>query len=135
MDTPREGEDVQLNRIHHIAIIASDKDKALDFYVGKLGFPIIRQNFRPDRNDWKIDLSLNDHTELEIFVRQDAPTRPSPEACGLRHLAFCVDSVEESVRELEAAGIEFEPIRRDSFTDKPMTFFHDPDNLPIEIHE
>ena len=46
---------------------------------------------RPDRNDWKIDLSLNDHTELEIFVRQDAPTRPSPEACGLRHLAFCVD--------------------------------------------
>ena len=33
-----------LNTIHHIAIICSDKDKALDFYVNKLGFPVIRSN-------------------------------------------------------------------------------------------
>ena len=60
-----------------------------DFYVNKLGFPIIRENYRPDKKDWKLDLKLNSTTELEIFAPVDPPTRPSyPEACGLRHLAF-----------------------------------------------
>lgn len=58
-----------------------------------------------------------------------------PEACGLRHLAFCVESVEQTVRELVEVGIECEPIRVDSYTGKKMTFFHDPDGLPLELHE
>ena len=28
-----------------------------------------------------------------------------------------------------------EPIRTDEFTHRKMTFFHDPDNLPLELHE
>lgn len=56
-------------------------------------------------------------------------------ACGLRHLAFCVDSVEQTVKELRELGIECEPIRIDDYTDKKMTFFHDPDGLPLELHE
>ena len=58
-----------------------------------------------------------------------------PEACGLRHLAFCVESVEQTVKELAEVGIECEPIRVDDFTGKKMTFFHDPDGLPLELHE
>ena len=58
-----------------------------------------------------------------------------PEACGLRHLAFCVDSVEQTVNELAEVGIECEPIRVDDYTGKKMTFFHDPDGLPLELHE
>ena len=57
------------------------------------------------------------------------------EACGLRHLAFCVDSVEQTVRELAEVGIECESIRVDDYTGKKMTFFHDPDGLPLELHE
>ena len=53
----------------------------------------------------------------------------------LRHLAFCVDSVEQTVRELAEVGIECEPIRVDDYTGKKMTFFHDPDGLPLELHE
>ena len=64
------------------------------------------------------------------------PARVSnPEAYGLRHLAFRVDSVAEKVRELETMGIPCEPIRKDTFTGESMTFFRDPDGLPIEIHE
>ena len=121
--------------IHHIAIICSDKKTALEFYVDKLGFPIIRENYRPERDDWKIDLRLNDSTELELFIMKDHPARPSPEAYGLRHLAFCVDNVDETVNELERKGISCEPIRTDAFTGEKTTFFHDPDGLPIEIHE
>ena len=39
------------------------------------------------------------------------------------------------VVELERKGIEYEPIRHDTFTGEKMTIFHDPDGLPIEIHE
>ena len=78
----------------------------------------------------------NEHTELEIFAEENPPKRVNrPEACGLRHLAFCVESVEQTVKELAEVGIECEPIRVDDYTDKKMTFFHDPDGLALELHE
>lgn len=127
---------MHLNAIHHVAVIVSDYNRAKDFYVRKLGFPVIRENYRPERGDWKLDLRLNENTELEIFAEPDPPGRVSrPEACGLRHLAFRVESVAETVKELEALGIPCEPIRLDTFTGKAMTFFHDPDGLPLELHE
>ena len=126
---------MDLQTIHHIAVICSDRDAALDFYVRRLGFPVIRENYRPERDDWKIDLRLNDTTELELFIMKDHPARLSPEAYGLRHLAFRVSSVDDTVRSLKAKGIDCEPVRVDTFTGEKMTFFHDPDGLPLEIHE
>ena len=46
-----------------------------------------------------------------------------------------MDSVEETVKELNAAGIETEPIREDIFTGEKMAFFYGPDGLPLELHE
>ncbi len=123
------------NKIHHIAIIGTDYNKSKTFYVNTLGFKIIRENYRPNKQDYKIDLKCG-NSEIELFIVKDAPNRVSnPEASGLRHLAFKVDSVSETVAELKKKGIECEPIRMDEFTHKAMTFFRDPDNLPIEIHE
>ena len=124
-----------LNAIHHVAIIVSDYQKARHFYVDVLGFRVLRENYRPARKDWKLDLALGD-CELEIFSGSGNPPRPSyPEACGLRHLAFRVEDIETTVEELAALGVETEPIRVDGFTNKRMTFFHDPDGLPLELHE
>ena len=121
--------------IHHVAIIVSDYQRAREFYVEKLGFPVLRENFRPERGDWKLDLKLGE-SELEIFAVPDSPERPNyPEARGLRHLAFRVESVEKTVAELARRGIDCEPVRIDPFTQKAMTFFHDPDGLPLELHE
>lgn len=127
---------MNLSKIHHIAIIVSDYKAAKDFYVNKLGFAVIRENYRPERKDWKLDLRVDEYTELEIFVEPSPPKRVTrPEACGLRHLAFYVESVEETVKNLAELGIECEPIRVDEYTEKKMTFFHDPDGLPLELHE
>lgn len=126
---------MHLSKVHHIAIIGSDYEKTRHFYVDLLGFQVIRENYREQRNDWKIDLQLDD-LELELFIMKGCPRRPSyPEAYGLRHLAFHVESVEETVQELTACGIACEPIRTDEYTGKKMTFFFDPDGLPLEIHE
>lgn len=127
---------MKLSSIHHIAIIVSDIEKAREFYVQKLGFEVIRENYRAERGDWKLDLRVDEHTELEIFAEKNSPQRVNrPETCGLRHLAFRVESVEETVKELKSLGIECEPVRFDTYTKDKMTFFHDPDGLPIEIHE
>ena len=80
---------MNLSKIHHIAIIVSDYEATKDFYVNKLGFSVLRENYRP----------------------------------------------EQTVKELAEVGIECEPIRVDDYTGKKMTFFHDPDGLPLELHE
>ena len=101
----------------------------------KLGFEIVRENYRSAKQDYKIDLKCGD-SEIELFIVKNAPKRVSnPEALGLRHLAFKVESVNDTVEELNKLGIECEPVRMDDYTHKAMTFFRDPDNLPIEIHE
>ena len=126
---------MNLTMIHHLAIIVSNYEKSKDFYVNKLGFQILRENYREDRGDYKLDLKLGE-CELEIFSGKNNPKRPSyPEACGLRHLAFKVDDIEKEVEELKSLGVEVEPIRLDEITNKRMTFFQDPDGLPLELHE
>lgn len=123
------------NTIHHVAIIVSDYEKSKKFYVEQLGLPIIRENYRKERNDYKLDLKVG-NIELEIFGIENAPDRVTePEACGLRHLAFKVDDIDKAVEWLNSQGIETEPIRIDEYTQKRMTFFRDPDNLPLELHE
>ncbi len=127
---------MRLSAIHHVAIIVSDYTLSRDFYVSKLGFEVVRENYRPEKKDWKLDLRLNQDTELEIFAPENPPARPSyPEACGLRHLAFYVEDVEKTVSELKNRGISCEPIRTDTYTGRKMTFFSDPDGLPLELHE
>lgn len=127
---------MHLSSIHHIAIIVSDYTAAKDFYVNKLGFQVIRENYRPERRDWKLDLRISDTVGLEIFAEENPPKRVNrPEACGLRHLAFHVDDVEAVVGELAELGISCEPVRTDTYTGKKMTFFFDPDGLPLELHE
>ena len=90
---------------------------------------------REKRGDHKLDLKLGD-CELELFGIPGSPERPSyPEACGLRHLAFRVEDMDEAVSWLNSLGIETEPVRVDEYTQKRMTFFRDPDGLPLELHE
>lgn len=127
---------LKLERIHHVAVICSDYQRSKDFYTRILGFNIIRETFREERDSWKLDLELSDGSSIELFSFPLSPTRLTrPEALGLRHLAFAVKNLSEAVSELKNHGIEVEVIRRDELTGKDFTFFQDPDGLPLEIYE
>ena len=120
--------------VHHVALIVSDYAASRHFYVDVLGLPVLRENRRAS-GQYKLDVALGD-AELEIFSADAPPKRPSyPEAAGLRHLAFRVDSVADAVAQLAAKGVECEPVRIDEYTNAPFTFFFDPDGLPLELHE
>ncbi|WHY33848.1 VOC family protein [Cytobacillus firmus] len=127
---------MKLNRIHHIAIICSDYKKSKLFYVDILGLHVLREVYREERQSYKLDLEVNGSYQIELFSFPNPPERQSyPEAAGLRHLAFEVEDVEEWITYLLTRDIKAEPVRIDPYTNKRLTFFKDPDGLPIEIYE
>lgn len=123
-------------KIHHIAIICSDYQISKNFYTEILGLNIIREVYREERKSYKLDLAIGDDYVIELFSFPNPPKRPSrPESCGLRHLAFAVENVEEKRAELLQKGLNCEEIRIDEFTDKKFFFTADPDDLPLEFYE
>lgn len=124
------------NSVHHIAIIASNYQRSKQFYNEILGLQIIREIYRESRDSYKLDLQINAQTQIELFSFPSPPPRPStPESCGLRHLAFAVDDLEQAIAHLASHNVECEVVRVDEFTGKKFTFFRDPDNLPLELYQ
>ena len=127
---------MQLQGIHHVAIICSDYARSKAFYVELLGLRVVAEHYREARDSWKLDLGLPDGTQIELFSFPAPPARPSrPEACGLRHLSFAVADVQQCKRQLEDQGVAVEDIRVDEYTGRRFTFFADPDGLPLELYE
>jgi glyoxylase I family protein len=127
---------MNLNKIHHIAIICSNYEASKEFYLHTLGLTIVQETYRAERDSYKLDLAVGNEYQIELFSFPNPPERPSyPEARGLRHLAFEVDDLDSAVDELLRKGIVVEPIRIDDLTEKRFTFFADPDGLPIEFYE
>lgn len=127
---------MDLKRIHHVAIICSDYEVSKRFYTEFLGLRVVAETYRKERDSYKLDLRVGDTYQIELFSFPHPPSRVSrPEACGLRHLAFAVDDVEQAAQELRDKGVQVEPIRVDELTSKKFTFFADPDNLPLELYE
>jgi glyoxylase I family protein len=125
-----------LRAIHHVAIICSDYQRSKHFYSELLGLKVLAENYRAERQSYKLDLQLPDGSQLELFSFVGAPVRPSkPEAQGLRHLSFAVLDVAKTTAWLQQSGIEVEPIRIDPYTGAAFTFFADPDGLPLEIYQ
>lgn len=127
---------LDLKGIHHIAIICSDYKKSKTFYTEILGFEVIQEIYREQRDSYKLDLALHGNYIIELFSFPNPAERPSyPEASGLRHLAFQVADIEKQVKILNDFGIKTEPIRVDETSNKRFTFFTDPDGLPLELYE
>ncbi|BDX05345.1 SMU1112c/YaeR family gloxylase I-like metalloprotein [Planctobacterium marinum] len=125
-----------LSGMHHVAIICSDYRRAKQFYSEILGLRIVAENYREERDSYKLDLLLPDGTQIELFSFPEPPSRPSqPEACGLRHLCFRTENLEDSIRHLKTHDVEVEPVRVDPYTGARFTFFQDPDGLPLELYE
>ena len=127
---------MKINRVHHIAVIATDYEVSKKFYTEVLGFELLSEVYRAERDSWMGDLALNGSYLLELFSFPTPPARKSgPEQTGLRHLAFEVDDVEAALAELGGAGVRCEELRIDPHTGKRMAFFFDPDGQPLELYQ
>jgi glyoxylase I family protein len=101
-----------------------------------LGFTILAETYREERKSYKLDLAINGHYQIELFSFPEFKERASsPEAKGLRHLAFAVDDIEEAVNELITKKVDVQGIRTDELTNKRFCFFYDPNGQPLELYE
>lgn len=111
--------------LDHIALIVSSEE-SLRFYE-KFGF---KETKRIERTYDTVVFMKCGQVVLEIFIDLNHPERMNgPEAKGLRHLAFSVESLEEIMK-----IVECEEIRTDWFG-RRFTFCRDYDGQPIELKE
>lgn len=122
--------------IHHIAVLTDNYERSKRFYTEILGFEVIRETYRAERESYKLDLAIAGKYQIELFSFPDFRERGSyPEAKGLRHLAFVVEDVEAAALELRASGVPTEAVRIDELTNKKFVFFTDPNGQPLELYE
>jgi lactoylglutathione lyase len=121
-----------VSSIAHVAIRVKDIDRTLAFYIDKLGFSEL---IRLDRDGrlWLVYLRITDDQYLEVFPEAEGETVPGPEALGYNHMCLAVPDIEQTVRELEAAGIALIRPKIKALDGNWQTWIADPDGHRIEL--
>ena len=65
-----------MHAIHHIAIIGSDYARSRHFYVDILGFPVLNEVYRAERDSWKCDLAVGDAHQITQQLIVNTTTKP-----------------------------------------------------------
>ena len=127
---------IQVQGVHHITIVGSTKQSAINFWSGVLGMPFVLEQpnlGKPDENHLYFD--PGDGRLLTVFTnesREDA-RRPAPREVGcVEHLAFNVSraTFTQVPARLQDRGIDF--IQRDrGFMDS--IYLQDANGLKIEL--
>jgi glyoxalase family protein len=127
---------LQVQGVHHITIVGSTKQSALDFWQGTLGMPFVFEQpnlGKPDENHLYFD--PGDGRLLTVFTNEsrDDAIRHAPREIGcVEHIAFNVSraTFQQAPARLRARNIDF--IQRDrGFMDS--IYLHDPNGLKIEL--
>jgi glyoxylase I family protein len=127
---------MNIKGIHHIAILTDDYLTSKRFYTEILGFEVIQETYRAERDSYKLDLAIAGKYQIELFSFPEYRERGSwPEAKGLRHLAFAVADVAAAAAELGDKGVDVQEVRVDALTNKKFVFFTDPNGQPLELYE
>ena len=113
-------------RSHHFAFKTGQLATMKAFYTEPLGFKIVGQI--PGKEVYFINLG---GTTLEMSG-VEAQATGEPPACGLVHMAFEVDDVDQTYEELKAKGVEFFITPRNA-GDIRLAFFKDPDGNQLEL--
>jgi glyoxalase family protein len=127
---------IQVQGVHHITIVGSTKQSAIDFWSGVLGMPFVLEQpnlGKPDENHLYFD--PGDGRLLTVFTnesREDA-RRPAPREVGcVEHLAFNVSraTFQQVPARLKERSIDF--LQRDrGFMDS--IYLQDANGLKIEL--
>ncbi len=127
---------LHIQHIHHVAILTDNYEVSKRFYTEILGFEIMAEVYRQERQSYKLDLSINGKYQVELFSFPEFKERASfPEAKGLRHLAFAVEDVDTAYEFLKTKNVDVQAVRIDELTGKRFLFFYDPNGQPLELYE
>ncbi len=127
---------IQVQGVHHITLVGSTKQSAIDFWEGALGMPYLFEQpnlGKPDENHLYFD--PGDGRLITVFTNESLTDarRPAPRDVGcVEHIAFNVSraTLLMAPARLQERGIEF--IQRDrGFMDS--IYLQDPNGLKVEL--
>jgi catechol 2,3-dioxygenase-like lactoylglutathione lyase family enzyme len=127
---------IQVQGVHHITLVGSTRQSAIDFWSGLLGMRFLFEQpnlGRPDESHLYFD--PGDGRLITVFTnetRKDDPS-PHPRDIGhLEHIAFNVSRATQTqvAKRLEERGIPFKAFDR-GFMDS--IYFSDPNGLRLEL--
>ncbi len=118
----------------HLALVVTDIDKSLDFYVNKLGF---KKKFtlgdNPDK-PWIYYIQINENQFIELFPAYK-DIKWNHDAAPYRHLCLEVDDIHSLVSDLQAKGLVIDQPITMGLDNNYQSWIHDPDGNPIELME
>jgi catechol 2,3-dioxygenase-like lactoylglutathione lyase family enzyme len=129
-------EKIQVQGVHHITLVGSTRQSAIDFWEGVLGMPFVFEQpnlGKPDENHLYFD--PGDGRLLTVFTnesRTDAGRHAPREIGCVEHIAFNVSraTFNHAAARLRDRGIDF-IVRDRGFMDS--IYLHDPNGLKIEF--
>ncbi|MDQ6433839.1 VOC family protein [Mesorhizobium sp. LHD-90] len=121
-----------VSSIGHVAIRVKDVERTLDFYINRLGFAEMLRLER-DGQLWLIYLRITDDQYLEVFPDGEGERAAEREAVGFNHMCLAVPDIEQTVRELDAAGVEMIRPKVLGADGNWQTWIEDPDGHRIEL--
>ena len=121
-----------ITQLAHVALKVKDMDRALDFYVKKLGFP---EMFRLHRDGklWIVYLRVTDDQYIELFPDGVGDRAPGRDTTGMNHLCLGVDDLDAVVAAVQKAGIKLTAEKKMGADFNLQAWIEDPDGNRIEL--
>jgi len=127
---------IQVQGVHHITLVGSNRQSAIDFWQGLLGMRFVFEQpnlGRPDEAHLYFD--PGDGRLITVFTNEKRPDDPTPhprDIGHLEHIAFNVSRATQTqvAQRLEERGIPFKAFDR-GFMDS--IYFSDPNGLRLEL--
>ena len=125
---------IRLARIGHVALQVADVTRSREFYGTLLGFEVVEED--PEHGGVFMALAGLSHT-IDLFPVADPALVPprAPDAVGVRHVAFLVDSEAalcEAWATLREHGVPI--VRAVDHVSQKSVYFHDLDGNLLEIY-
>lgn len=122
----------------HVTLTVSNLDKALAFYQGVLGFPVLGQLKFNDERGFVITYFQFGNSVLELFSFDKAATiyhtwNPDETVLGLKHIGMLVDDVFAVGANLKSAGVPIIYPPNHALGGVDTCFFADPDGNALEL--
>jgi catechol 2,3-dioxygenase len=124
---------MKINALGHVVLKVADLERSEKFYSGLLGMPVCA---RFDEHGIKMTFfTLGNHHDLAIMEVSGEEKAAGDKAVGMHHVAFCIGSSLDELREakahLEEAGVTPDPV--DHEVTKSL-YFDDPDGNTLELY-
>ena len=122
-----------LTRIGHVALKVANIERSLKFYRDTLGFAEMLRLARDDGSLWLVYLRITDDQYLEVFPEGEGGDVPGANMVGYNHMCLAVPDIDQTVRELEAAGIPLFRPKTKGADGNWQAWIQDPDGHRIEL--